>query len=250
MGQRQNQGLCALVLGRRPQFTPAGAPRFTERLSSGVLWISSIRPPRRYCSRYRPGSARYPSTRSCRVMNAVAWWMTAQLSNAMAGSRPNSQPMAVRAARLCYRDIRVRRLRSRATESHSAFHDADRLLAAAGSSAPGWQEACSHWRPRSRFSRSRCFPGWFGAGSGNRGQHDCPSRLSVYPPAPVRGFQHNAHELKTWYQGMVGSSSEKGFGQRDEQNWSWVNQSIIAVTHRLTRPVNYTQEIRPGRRAR
>jgi hypothetical protein len=41
---------------------------------------------------------------------------------------------------------------------------------------------------------------------------------------------------------MVGTSSEKGFGQRDEQNWSWVNQSIIAVTHRLTRPVNYNQD--------
>jgi Glycosyltransferase family 87 len=61
-------------------------------------------------------------------------------------------------------------------------------------------------------------------------------------PAPVRGFQHNAAELKTWYQGMVGSSSAKGFGQRDEQNWSWVNQSIIAMTHRLTRPVNYNQD--------
>ena len=61
-------------------------------------------------------------------------------------------------------------------------------------------------------------------------------------PAPFRGFQHNFTELKTWYQGMVGSSSEKGFGQRDEQNWSWVNQSIIAVTHRLTRPVNYNQD--------
>src|SRR6266567_3221226 len=61
-------------------------------------------------------------------------------------------------------------------------------------------------------------------------------------PAPFRGFQHNAAELKTWYQGMVGTSSEKGFGQRDEQNWSWVNQSIIAVTHRLTRPVNYNQD--------
>ena len=61
-------------------------------------------------------------------------------------------------------------------------------------------------------------------------------------PAPFRGYQHNVAELKTWYQGMVGSSSEKGFGQRDEQNWSWVNQSIIAVTHRLTRPVNYNQD--------
>jgi hypothetical protein len=61
-------------------------------------------------------------------------------------------------------------------------------------------------------------------------------------PAPVRGFQHNISELKNWYQGMVGSSSERGFGQRAEQNWSWVNQSIIAVTHRLTRPVNYNQD--------
>lgn len=61
-------------------------------------------------------------------------------------------------------------------------------------------------------------------------------------PAPIRGFERNAAELKTWYQGMVGISSEKGFGQRDEQNWSWVNQSLIAVTHRLVRPINYNQE--------
>jgi len=68
-------------------------------------------------------------------------------------------------------------------------------------------------------------------------------------PAPVRGFQHNLAELKTWYQGMVASSSEKGFGQRDQQNWSWVNQSIIAMTHRLTRPVDYNQDdpTRPSR---
>jgi len=51
-------------------------------------------------------------------------------------------------------------------------------------------------------------------------------------PAPVRGFQHNVSELKTWFQGMVGTSSEQGFGQRAEQNWSWVNQPIVAVTHR------------------
>ena len=44
---------------------------------------------------------------------------------------------------------------------------------------------------------------------------------------------------------MVGTSSEQGFGQRAEQNWSWINQSIIAVTHRLTRPINYKQ-IRPS----
>jgi hypothetical protein len=61
-------------------------------------------------------------------------------------------------------------------------------------------------------------------------------------PTPVRGFQHNLSELKTWYQGMVGSSSEAGFGKRDDQNWSWMNQSIISLTHRLTRPVDYNQD--------
>lgn len=66
--------------------------------------------------------------------------------------------------------------------------------------------------------------------------------LLYVAPAPIRGFERNAAELKIWYQGMVGSSSEKGFGQRDEQNWSWVNQSVIAVTHRLVRPINYNQE--------
>jgi len=61
-------------------------------------------------------------------------------------------------------------------------------------------------------------------------------------PAPVRGFERNIAELRTWYQGMIGTSSEKGFGQRNEQNWSWINQSIIAMTHRLTRPVQLQPE--------
>ncbi len=61
-------------------------------------------------------------------------------------------------------------------------------------------------------------------------------------PTPIRGFQHNVSELKTWYQGMVGSSSEAGFGQREDQNWSWMNQSLISLTHRLTRPVDYNQD--------
>ncbi|WFU45809.1 glycosyltransferase family 87 protein (plasmid) [Bradyrhizobium sp. CB82] len=66
--------------------------------------------------------------------------------------------------------------------------------------------------------------------------------LLYVAPAPIRGFERNAAELAMWYQGMVGSSSEKGFGQRNEQNWSWVNQSIIAMTHRLVRPVNWNQD--------
>jgi hypothetical protein len=67
----------------------------------------------------------------------------------------------------------------------------------------------------------------------------CTLALLFVLPAPVRGFDRNVSELRTWFNAMVGSSSEKGFGQRDEQNWSWVNQSIIAITHRLTRPINF-----------
>lgn len=66
--------------------------------------------------------------------------------------------------------------------------------------------------------------------------------LLVVLPTPIRGFERNINELSTWYQAMVGSSSEEGFGQRNGQNWSWVNQSIIAVTHRLLRPVEYTSD--------
>lgn len=63
----------------------------------------------------------------------------------------------------------------------------------------------------------------------------------VLVPAPVRGFERNIAELKIWYNGMVGSSSADGYGQRSEQNWSLVNQSLIAMTHRFVRPVNYNQ---------
>lgn len=66
--------------------------------------------------------------------------------------------------------------------------------------------------------------------------------LVLLLPAPIRGYQRNVDELRTWFHEMVGSSSEKGFGQRDEQNWSWVNQSVIAMTHRLVRPINYYQD--------
>jgi hypothetical protein len=61
-------------------------------------------------------------------------------------------------------------------------------------------------------------------------------------PAPFRGFERNAAEMQTWSTAMIGSNSEKGFGQRDAQNWSSINQSIVAITHRLVRSVNYVQD--------
>jgi len=61
-------------------------------------------------------------------------------------------------------------------------------------------------------------------------------------PAPFRGFERNLAEVKTWAGGMVFSASEKGFGQRPEQNWGWKNNSIIAVVHRYVRPINAEAE--------
>jgi hypothetical protein len=70
----------------------------------------------------------------------------------------------------------------------------------------------------------------------------CSIVFLVLVPAPFRGFQRNLQDLKTWSHGMVFSTSEKGFGQRPDQNWSWKNQSLIAVTHRYLRPLNAEAE--------
>jgi hypothetical protein len=61
-------------------------------------------------------------------------------------------------------------------------------------------------------------------------------------PAPLRGFERNLAEVKTWASGMVLSANEKGFGQRPEQNWGWKNNSLIAVIHRYVRPINAEAE--------
>ncbi|HXQ16278.1 MAG TPA: glycosyltransferase family 87 protein [Caulobacteraceae bacterium] len=61
-------------------------------------------------------------------------------------------------------------------------------------------------------------------------------------PAPLRGFERNLAEVKTWAGGMIFSASEKGFGQRPEQNWGWKNNSVVAVVHRYVRPINAEAE--------
>jgi hypothetical protein len=177
------------------------------------------------------------------VLNAVAWWMTAQLSHAMAGSDrvPSpwlvffsgfvtigfvfdmfdlGQPNLVLLALMLYGFWLLQHERRWMAGSMFAFATAIKIFPVAVLPYLVWR------RQWAALASMLVFLGVF---------------LFVVP-APVRGFQHNLVELKTWYEGMVASSSEKGFGQRDEQNWSWVNQSIIAVTHRLTRPVNYNQD--------
>jgi Glycosyltransferase family 87 len=177
------------------------------------------------------------------ILNAVAWWMTAQLSNAMSGSDRTPAPW-------------LAALPSIVTISF-IFDMFDlgqpNLILLAIMLFGFW--LLQHGRPwvcGAMFALAaviKVFPVavlpyllwrryWASAAS----MVVFLGILLFAVPAPVRGFQHNVTELETWYRGMVGSSSEQGFGQRGEQNWSWVNQSIVAMTHRLTRPVNYNQD--------
>jgi Glycosyltransferase family 87 len=177
------------------------------------------------------------------ILNAGAWWMTAQLSNAMSGSDrvPTpwlaalpaivtitfvfdmfdlGQPNLILLAMMLFGFWLLQQGRPWASGSMFALAAAIKVFPVAVFPYLVWRR---HW------ASAASMVVFLGV-------------LLFVVPAPVRGFQHNVDELKTWYRGMVGSSSEQGFGQRGEQNWSWVNQSIIAMTHRLTRPVNYNQD--------
>jgi hypothetical protein len=184
------------------------------------------------------------------LLNAAAWWMTGQLSNAMtgAGRAPGpwlfalpsfititfifdmydlGQPNLVLLALMLYGFWLLQRERPWLGGAMFALATAIKVFPVAVLPYLVWRR---QWKA---LASTFLFLVFF---------------LFILP-APFRGFDHNFAELKTWYRGMVASGSEKGFGQRDEQNWSWVNQSIIAVTHRLTRPVNYNQD-EPGKPAR
>jgi hypothetical protein len=184
------------------------------------------------------------------LLNAAAWWMTGQFANAMTGSGrapgpwlfalPSfititfifdmfdlGQPNLMLLALMLYGFWLLREAKPWMAGSMFALATAIKVFPVAVFPYLVWRR---EWKA---VASTLVFLGLF---------------LFVVP-APFRGFEHNVAELKTWYRGMVGSSSEKGFGQRDEQNWSWVNQSIIAVTHRLTRPINYYQD-EPGRPVR
>jgi hypothetical protein len=177
------------------------------------------------------------------ALNVVAWWMTALLSSAMSGSGRTAgpwlfalpgfvtvtfvfdmfdlgQPNLVLLAMMLYGFWLLQHARPWMAGSMFALATAIKVFPVAVLPYLVWRRQWASAASMAVFTAIFLF----------------------VVPAPVRGFQHNVSELKTWFQGMVGTSSEQGFGQRGEQNWSWVNQSIIAVTHRLTRPVNYNQD--------
>jgi len=177
------------------------------------------------------------------ILNAVAWWYSAQFSHAMAGSgrRPGhwlealpgivlltfvfdmfdlGQPNLLLLAMMLYGFWCLQRRQPWLAGFMFALATAIKVFPIAVLPYLVW---------RRKWAAAASMVAFIGI-------------LLFVVPAPIRGFQHNVTELKTWYQGMVGSSSERGFGQRDEQNWSWVNQSIIAMTHRLVRPINWIQD--------
>jgi hypothetical protein len=177
------------------------------------------------------------------LLNVVAWWTTAQLSNAMtaSGEVPSpwlaalpsvvmvsfvfdmfdlGQPNLVLLALMMLGFWLLYHGRSWASGSLFALATAIKVFPIAVLPYLIWRR---HWVPAASMAVFLVI-------------------FLIVVPAPIRGFQHNLSELKTWYQGMVSSSSEQGFGQRDDQNWSWMNQSVISLTHRLTRPVDYNQD--------
>ena len=177
------------------------------------------------------------------LLNVAAWWTTAQLSNAMTGSGRAPSPW-------------IEALPSIAMVSF-VFDMFDlgqpNLVLLAMMMLGFWllQHGRS-WMSGSLFALAtviKVFPVAVLPYLVWRRQWASAASMTIFlviflivVPTPIRGFQHNISEMKTWYQGMVGSSSEQGFGQRDDQNWSWMNQSLISLTHRLTRPVNYNQD--------
>ena len=228
-----------MVLGRT-----AGAARQEPLSGRSVAYFDFIYPPLSAVLLAIPSwFGKIPLYLCLSLLNIVAWWLTAQYSHAMAGSgqRPGpwlealpgivtitfvfdmfdlGQPNLVLLALMLYGFWLLREHRGWMAGSMFALATAIKVFPIAVLPYLVWR------RQWAAALSTLVFIGVF----------------LFLLPAPFRGLQHNAAELKTWYQGMVGTSSEKGFGQRDEQNWSWVNQSIIAVTHRLTRPVNYNQD--------
>jgi len=177
------------------------------------------------------------------VLNAAAWWMTAQFSNAMTGAGRTPGPWLFALPGF----VTV-------TFVSDMFDLGQPNLILLAMMLFGFR-LLQHGRPWSAgslfalASAIKVFPVavlpyllWRRQWASAAGMVVFLGIFLFVVPAPARGYQHNVYELETWFHGMVGTSSEQGFGQRAEQNWSWVNQSIIAVTHRLTRPVNYNQD--------
>jgi hypothetical protein len=177
------------------------------------------------------------------LLNVTAWWMTAQLSNAMTGDDKVLNPWLAALPSIVMISF---------TFDMFDLGQPNLVLLAVMLWGVWLLQHDRPWSSGSLFALAtaiKVFPVAVLPYLVWRRQWASAASMAIFlaiflivVPTPIRGFQHNLSELKTWYQGMVGSSSEAGFGKRDDQNWSWMNQSVISLTHRLTRPINYNQD--------
>jgi hypothetical protein len=66
--------------------------------------------------------------------------------------------------------------------------------------------------------------------------------LLLVLPAPFRGFQQAATDLRLWTGGMLLKYDDTGVAQRPGRSNSWKNQSIFGVANRLLRHVDYDEQ--------
>jgi hypothetical protein len=64
----------------------------------------------------------------------------------------------------------------------------------------------------------------------------------VVLPGGIRGFERNQTELDQWVHGMLLSGDDAGFAQRAD-HWSFKNQSLYAVEHRLASPIDAVRNV-------
>lgn len=66
--------------------------------------------------------------------------------------------------------------------------------------------------------------------------------LLLVLPAPFRGMQQAATDLRLWTGGMLLKYDDTGMAQRPGRSNSWKNQSIFGVANRLLRHVDYDDQ--------
>jgi hypothetical protein len=66
--------------------------------------------------------------------------------------------------------------------------------------------------------------------------------ILVIIPAPIRGFDRNLQELRTWTDNMLLHNTGDTLANQPDRGFKFGNQTLVSVVHRLTRPLNVGKE--------
>ncbi len=66
--------------------------------------------------------------------------------------------------------------------------------------------------------------------------------ILVILPAPMRGFDRNLQELRTWTDNMLLHNTGDTLANQPDRGYKFGNQTLVSVVHRLTRPLNVGKE--------